>query len=217
MYLDESRNTHMGPAHFFFAASFSWQILLLQKHSYKLHLLQTTSMEKQYEANTLHGTFNLPTNQLRWTSTRYYPRLAVSLQTSQFQPLKIILLQTLTKFEHTSPLSPPNLGKYVKSNSKPSECHSPPVLNPINHEKAGPGCPYSKLQCKFHPVFVCKTDKALDLKVSIAFLLIKHLQYHKLFLKYGKKHSWGMACHMLITNGDCSYKTVFIYLYSSSY
>lgn len=55
----------MGPAHFFFAASFSWQMLLLQKHSYKLHLLQTTSMKKQYEANALRKTFNLPTNQLR--------------------------------------------------------------------------------------------------------------------------------------------------------
>lgn len=43
MYIDESRNTPMGPAHFFFAANFSWQMLPLQKHSYELYLLQTTS------------------------------------------------------------------------------------------------------------------------------------------------------------------------------
>lgn len=102
MYLDDSRNIYMGPAHFFFAASFSWQMLLCQKHSYKLHLLQTTSMQKQYEANALHGTFNLPTNQLRWTSKRYYLRHVVSLQKPQFQPLKIILCKLLKKFQFPS-------------------------------------------------------------------------------------------------------------------
>lgn len=42
MYIDESRNAPMGLDHFFIAAHFSWQVLPLQKHCYKLYLLQTT-------------------------------------------------------------------------------------------------------------------------------------------------------------------------------
>lgn len=53
MYIDESRNIPVGPACCFFAANFSWQMLPLQKHSYKLYLLQTTSTKLMHPTGHL--------------------------------------------------------------------------------------------------------------------------------------------------------------------
>lgn len=58
MYIDEPRNAPMGLAHFFIAAHFSWQVLPLHKHCYKLYLLQTTSTELMHP--TGHSTHQVP-------------------------------------------------------------------------------------------------------------------------------------------------------------
>lgn len=159
MYIDESRNTPVGPACCFFAANFSWQMLPLQKHSYKLYLLQTTSTKLMHP--TGHPTYQVTSSGnkhklLPWVSCIIKSSVSTSKmciwQTSSLG----ILFLSYTQFRATL------------SSSKPSEHYFPLVLHSMTQEKGGSQPPYLKYQSKFYPVFVQKS-KPLSWKWALPF------------------------------------------------
>lgn len=151
MYIDESRNIPMGPAHFFFAANFSWQMLPLQKHSYKLYLLQTTSMKLMHP--TGHSTYQVTNS---GNKHKLLPWVSCIITNSSVSTFKHNSVANFNKFGHTFYFL--YTIQATLSSSKPSAHHFPLVLHSMTHEKAGSQSSHLKYQSKFYPVFVQKSN-----------------------------------------------------------
>lgn len=119
-----------------FCCKFSWQMLTLQKHSYKFYLLQTTSTKLMHP--TGYSTYQVANGGNKY---KLVPWVSCITTNSSVSAFKKNIVANFNKLGHFFSFTH-DLGSYVKSSSKPSEHHFPLLLHSMTHEKAGSLSPY---------------------------------------------------------------------------